>query len=198
MTISAALFSSESQTWNTPECVLERVRAFEPILLDPCSNAGSIVGADLEWRIERGEDGLCRPWAPCDGLVYVNPPYDDLESWAAKMAEEAELGAEIIACIPARTETVAFQKHILATCQAVCFWRGRLKFGAGPAAGSRQVSMFGERGRHCAVQATGDNTAPFPSCLPYWGPRAERFAEVFASVGRVLMPKQGALALGGE
>ncbi len=177
--LAAALFTSDSQTWNTPESVLERVRVFAPIELDPCSNAHSIVKANTELRLDRGQDGLKADWV---SLTYCNPPYDDLETWAAKMAREGYRGTEIIACIPARTETVAFQKHILPTCQAICFWRGRLKFGSGPA-DTRQVSLFGDAP---VSVATGDNTAPFPSCLPYWGPMARRFAEVFSSVGRVV------------
>lgn len=193
MTISAALFSSESQTWNTPECVLERVRRMGRIGLDPCGNTNSIVGASEEWRIERGEDGLARPWSTV-GLVYVNPPYDDIEAWAKKMAAEATR-AEIVACIPARTETVAFQRYILPTAAAICFWRGRMRFNVGPAAGSRQIGMFGEEPSR---QATGDNTAPFPSALPYWGKRADEFAAAFRDAGWILRTHQGALALGGE
>jgi hypothetical protein len=182
VTISPALFTSASQTWNTPKVVLDCVRAFDDIHLDPCSNADSIVNATEEWRIERGEDGLARSWF-LRSLIYVNPPYDELEAWAAKMAKEVDLGAEIIACIPARTETVAFQKYILPNCSAICFWRGRMRFGVGPAEGSRQVAMFGV---DAPPQATGDNTAPFPSCLPYFGTRVERFARAFADVGRVV------------
>ena len=177
-----AIFTSESQTWNTPECVLERVRAFSPkkgIRLDPCSNGESIVGAQEEWRIERGEDGLARPW-PDLGLVYVNPPYDDLERWARKMEREAEKGrVEVMALIPARMETVAFQKHILPTMTAIFFWRGRLQFGAGRAHTS-QASLFGEEP---ADLNPGENTAPFPSCLPYWGPRPHSFLRAFAGAG---------------
>ncbi len=184
MSLSAALFTSEAQTWNTPECVLERLRELGPIALDPCSNDSSIVGAREEWRIERGEDGLARPWHDV-GLVYVNPPYDDLERWAAKMAREAARNVEIVACIPARTETVAFQKHILPTCTAIAFWKGRIKFGAGRAA-TAQASLFGAAE---TPLEEGENTAPFPSALPYWGTRPRRFARAFDSVGWVVVAR---------
>ena len=175
--IAAALYTSESQAWNTPEVVLDRVREVGAIVLDPCSNESSLVGAAEEWRIERGEDGLTRPWRD-DGLVYVNPPYDDLERWAAKMAREAARGCQVLACIPARTETVAFQKHILPTCTAIAFWRGRIKFGAGRST-SRQVGLFGGEPEPLAE---GDNVAPFPTALPYWGVRPRRFARAFEHV----------------
>ncbi len=184
MTIPAAsaLYTSESQTWNTPASVLERVRMIAPIALDPCSNEDSIVGAAEEWRIERGEDGLARTWDQF-GLNYCNPPYEDLLSWGRKLAREAARGCEIIALIPARPDTVAFQDHILATCTAVCFWRGRMKYGAGRAR-TAQISLLS------AIDAPleeGENCAPFPSCVPYWGTRPRRFVRAFESAGWVVV-----------
>jgi hypothetical protein len=177
---ASALYTSESQTWNTPAEVVDRLRAFDPrgVVLDPCSNDSSIVGAAEEWRIERGEDGLARPW-PDLGLVYVNPPYDELERWAAKMVREAARHVEILALIPARTDTAAFQRHILPTCTAIAFWRGRLKYGAGRAH-SAQPSLFGDAP---AELDAGQNVAPFPACLPYWGLRPHTFLRAMGEVG---------------
>lgn len=180
MSLSPALFSSECITWNTPQPVADRLLAFDErgVALDPCSNDTSIVGAAEEWRIERGEDGLARPWAD-RGLVFCNPPYDDLETWAAKMAREAARHVEVIALIPARTDTVAFQKHILPSCSAIVFWRGRMKYGAGRAH-QAQTSLFGAA--PVELEA-GENVAPFPSCLPYWGSRPRQFLRAFESAG---------------
>lgn len=181
MPIAQAIFTSNDQTWNSPQNVVDRIRKFSPIALDPCSNPTSIVNADTEWRIERGEDGLTRPW-PTKGLVYVNPPYDELERWAAKMAKESARGVEIIACIPARTDTKAWQDSIFPSCDAVCFWRGRMKFGAGRSSSS-QTSMLIQPDSDLA---TGDNTAPFPSALPYWGRRKRKFQQHFFGAGWVM------------
>lgn len=182
--IADALFSSASQTWNTPACVLERVRQVGAIELDPCSNEHSIVGANIDYRLERGDDGLALGWY---SLTYCNPPYSDLEAWAAKMAREAASGVEIIACIPARTDTAAFQRHILPTCSAICFWRGRIKFGIGPMDNTRQVSLW-EMGQTSRGSLSGD-PAPFPSCLPYWGTRVKRFAAAFGDAGRIVVTR---------
>lgn len=181
MTIAQALFSSASQTWNTPQPVVDRLFAFDDrgCSLDPCSNDTSIVPARTTWRIERGEDGLSRPWFSWEGPAFCNPPYEDLEPWASKMAAEAARHVEIIALIPSRPDTRAFQRSILRTCTAIHFWAGRMKYGAGRAE-SAQVGLFGE---FPPALDEGENVAPFPSCLPYWGPRPRRFLRAFESAG---------------
>ncbi len=181
---TAALFSSDSQCWLTPSTVLDRVLAFEPrgIALDPCGNADSLMGPHEQWLIENGQDGLARRW-PDVGLVWVNPPFDDAERWAAKCAAEAEIGAEIILLLPARTDTATYQRHILTTCAALCMWRGRMKFGAGRAP-QMQGSLFGGE---AAPLSAGENTAPFATILSYWGTRPRRFARAFETAGHVMV-----------
>jgi hypothetical protein len=178
--IAKALFSSERQDHNTPDEVLAVVRAFDTIDLDPCSNAQSIVGARVEWRLERGQDGLRKPWVGY-GLVFVNWPYEDGLTWARKIANEARVhGAEIIGLGPARTDTEWFQDYIAKYADAMCFWRGRIKFGAG-VPDVLQRSLFAANDQpHLKAPESG---APFPSVLPYFGPRPDLFRHVFKDVG---------------
>jgi hypothetical protein len=84
-----------------------------------------------------------------------------LKRWAAKCASESARGAEVIMLAPARTGSRWWQQHA-GRADAVCFLSGRLTF---PGA------------KKCA---------PFPCVLSYWGPRVERFAEVFAPHGLVV------------
>ena len=159
--INPGLMSSDRPDWNTPLNLLERVRAFDSIGLDPCGNAGSIVQARIEWRLERDGDSLPKPWGNL-GLVYVNPPYGpEITPFAQKMVEEGAKGTEIIALLPARVDPVWWQKWITQA-DAVCFWRGRLKFLGAP------------------------SSAPFPSAVAYWGPRRDRFRAIFGEVGWVV------------
>lgn len=159
--INAGLMSSERPDWNSPEKLLERVRAFAPIGLDPCSNASSIVRAAVEWTFERDGDSLPKPWAG-RGLVYVNPPYGrEIVPFALKLALEGAFGTEIIALLPARTDARWWQQHIVSA-QAICFWRGRLRF-------------LGAK-----------DSAPFPSAIAYWGPHCGRFWDVFHEAGWVV------------
>lgn len=161
--VQAALFSSATPNWCTPPSVLYRVSlAIGLVGLDPCSNPQSIVGATTEWSPENGEDGLAVSWQGL-GPCYVNPPYARgvLNSWAAKMALEGAFGIELIGLVPARVDTQWFRP--LWCADAICFWEGRIKFlGA----------------------STG---APFPSALPYFGPRVDAFYNAFSPVGKVLI-----------
>lgn len=148
--------------WNTPAPVCVSLVEFNqgPMDLDPCSNPSSIVPARRTYDLRRGEDGLALPWTKPDvpQTVYVNPPFDELRAWAAKAKAEAELGAEILFLLPARTDTRAWHEHV-STASVVLFWRGRLTF------------------------LGGEHPAPFPVALAYWGPRAARFHEVFCKHG---------------
>lgn len=123
----------KSDNWNTPEYILARIRAFDNIALDPCSNEQSVVrataavtsrGLELDWRKY--------------GLVFCNPPYSrgNLVKWMYKCASS---GAEIIALVPADTSSNWFQ-HCW-TGQAICFLRGRVKF-LGATTGARFSSAL--------------------------------------------------------
>ncbi len=163
MTISPALHASDRMDWNTPQEVLQALDPLGPIWLDPCSNAASIVNAATEWRIERGEDGLARPWLRL-GFVFVNPEYGRaLSSWAEKIATEARYGVEIVSLVPARTDT-QWWATLVAGASAVLFLKGRLTFLGAP------------------------HPAPFPSALVYHGPRWARFLAAYEGLGWAVRP----------
>jgi hypothetical protein len=175
--------SSDRSDWQTPDEVLERVRRVEPIALDPCTTADNPCRAkaicvppgeagkyaSVEVGCEMVVDGLASPWSRmasrAGGLIYCNPPYGrDIWRWLEKCVEAGwEDEAEVIALVPARTDTSWWQRYCSPPepAYAVCFWAGRLTFKGAPA------------------------PAPFPSALVYWGPRRFRFAEAFASAGRI-------------
>jgi hypothetical protein len=161
----AAGFSDRSMTdyradWRTPPSVVDVVREAlgGRIVLDPCA---SLACPEEEWigeiNITEEGDGLDVMWW---GRVFVNPPYSDNAAWIAKCSAEAQKGREIIALIPARVDTRYWHEHA-STAQAVCFWKGRLRF------------------------VGAESSAPFPVAFIYWGPNAERFAGVFAKHGLV-------------
>ena len=157
--ISPAMMSSVLTEYFTPEEVLKLVRATAAdgvIGLDPCTSPDNPCKARDAWTITH--NGLTQSWADL-GLVYVNPPYGaSLGAWALKIRDEAAKGAEIIACLPARTDTAWFRISV-AKADAVCFWWGRIKF-----SGSA-------------------NSAPFPSVFAYFGDRAKAFRRAFEGRG---------------
>lgn len=151
---SRVLLSSDHQAWNTPRVVLDALEPLGPIALDPCSNGTSIVGARVAWTL--ADDGLASSWAACiartkpRGFVYVNPPFNELDVWIARCAQEASAGCEVVALVPNRPDT-AWMAGALESGATRGDWRGRVRF----------------------IGAT--NSAPFPIALLYWGPRVELF-----------------------
>ena len=165
------MMSSENMGWQTPPEVLAIVREFfgGKIALDPCSEPDNPTQA-LSW-LTKENNGLAWDWValaaklPISRGVFVNPPYGrGLGAWSAKMRDEGKRGAEIIGLLPARTDTRWWQA--VTTADAVCFWRGRIKFVGAP------------------------NSAPFPSALPYWGPRPQEFRRIFERYGWVVFSRQ--------
>lgn len=158
---SSARTGEKSQdNWRTPENVLERVRAcFDGVIgCDPCTDADNPTGAEM-WCNEV-IDGLTHTWGP--GTVYVNCPYSQIRPWLEKCGNRYAVdGNEIIALIPARTDTRAWHEA-MATAKAFCLWRGRLTFVGAPA------------------------PAPFPSALLYWGERPWTFEAAFSDAGKVV------------
>lgn len=154
-------YSTTGDHWTTPMCVLEAVCKFNdgPVTLDPCSNPNSMVGAWREWYgPPDGIDGLVTPWI-ANGLIYVNPPYSQKDAWMQRCYEYGKIGQEIIALVPADTDTGWFHRYCW-TAKKRCFWKGRLRFGGDSTQGAR-----------------------FPSVCVYFGPRARKFVEIFSAVG---------------
>lgn len=159
-------WSDTQDNWGTPGNVIAALQHFndyELIALDPCSNPTySIVPAAMEWygRHVGGTDGMIMPWVR-KGLVFVNPPFSAKLSWIRKCSNEAARGSEIIALVPADTDTIWFQKYGL-TSREKCFWKGRMTF-----------------------RGDKDYPARFPVVLLYWGRRRRRFRKIFSKRGWV-------------
>ena len=160
--MNKVLLSSAKDTWQTPDNILERVRAIAPIGLDPCTTDENPVQAPLYYT--PADDGLTMPWEAGDedSLVFVNCPYGrGIGPWVRKC--ESTLMRTVVALLPARVDTKWFPW----TADALCFWRGRLKFRGAPA------------------------PAPFPSVLAIWAARGDHvdaFKWEFRHVGKVIVP----------
>jgi hypothetical protein len=145
-----------NDTWGTPKYVLDAiVRVLGPIGLDPCSHPDAVVPcthaimlpgyeraspyAGQTWR----GDGLTTEWDGY-GLVYVNPPYSELDPWCQKAARE---GDEVVMLVPCRTGNV--------------YWPS--------GAGQADVEVRLPRVTHRGSKAH----APWHSWLLYYGKRVE-------------------------
>lgn len=204
---NAAIFSSASECWLTPPVVVDLLVALcgeDGVALDPCSHPLSLVPARERWfgpikdplghAAPNDVDGLTRDW-PLDGVTYVNPPYgralvSRTVGWTQKIQAEADRGCEIIALVPARTDT-AWWVQMHPTCWLA--WEGRLIF-LEPA-----EDWIAREGRRAAEKRRAPRPAPaevypglvrgdsatFPSALLYFGHRRAAFAATFGPTGRL-------------
>lgn len=162
----APLMSSAKQDWQTPENVLERVRAIGPIDCDPATSRDNPTDAA---RFHH-EGGLEKSWQVFGGgVLWLNPPFNALAPWVKRWCEEADkcepVYAHAMMLAPARTDTRWFQamrRHS----RALCFVYGRLRFKGAPA------------------------SAPFPSVIAYAGPSPALFEHVFTG-GTMIDPPFG-------
>lgn len=156
---NAALFTSHTDEWNTPQEILRRVLAvMDEIDLDPCSNSEESPNVPAAQHYTEDMNGLTQEWR---GRVYMNPPYGDvIGDWVEKLVGEYRAGrvTQALALVPARTDTQWFREFREFP---RCFIIGRLKFG----------------------DAT--NSAPFPSVVISLGCDHDRFLEVFGEIGDV-------------
>lgn len=163
-TQTSARTATGSDLWCTPPEVLERVRRIGPIGLDPCTSDDNPTGARVWYTPQRSafnEEDPDQLLSPGE-LVYANPPYSEMSQWAGLLLHYARTcGSEVIALVAARPDSRWF--HTVAwTAQAVCFWKGRLRFVGAP------------------------SSAPFPSAVVYHGARPWAFEAAFHDAGKVI------------
>ncbi len=155
MTIAPALHSSKKMDWQTPDHLLERVRAIGPIAFDPATSPDNPTGAAA--FLAPPSDGLAEDW-PVEGLTYCNPPYGRaLAPWSVRITQHE---GEILVLVPSRTDT-KWWNRLRAWADLCLFWRGRLRFKGATA------------------------PAPFPSCTFYRGPRPSAFRREFGDCGHI-------------
>ena len=157
----------------TPEWLLRRLWALGAIMLDPCSNPWSEIGACIELSTDRGQDGLTADWGvlilerkmslDAGGYAFVNPPYGrgHMGHWMSKIAQEAAKGVEVVALVPTSTDT-SWWRTLRASATARVDLEKRIAFGGG-----------------------NSGTGTFASTLFYCGARPYWFAHHFADLGEV-------------
>jgi hypothetical protein len=163
--VAAALYSSALDDWCTPAPVLDVVRTFagaDGIALDPCANARGLVNARIEYRLDRGQDGLALPWdVDVPGIVFVNPPYGRaIGQWVTRALS---CNRTVVMLLPSRTDTTWFHEAA-AFADALCFWRRRITF------------------------MNARYAAPFPSVMCLFGRGYFRFRDAFSNAGLVVRP----------
>lgn len=164
--INKSLFTSDKKDWGTPQALFDTLNNEFNFTLDVCANESN---AKLPRYFTPEEDGLVQSWA--GEHCFMNPPYGEPEKacepnckkktckkrgyhltedapgiihWVKKAFEESQKGALVIGLLPARTDTIWWQKYVMEAVE-IRLIKGRLAFVGGP------------------------NTAPFPSAIVKWG-----------------------------
>lgn len=101
--------------------------------------------AKCERFYTEADNGLTQDWT--GEVVWMNPPYSNIEPWTAKAVAESRAGAVVVGLLPVRTDLLWFHRDVLDAGAEVRFCRGRVKFAG-----------IGARAN-----------APFPSMVVVWG-----------------------------
>lgn len=72
-------------------------------------------------------NSLKQDWSKYKGLLYLNPPFSDIEPWSEKCSREAQLGAKILFLTPASIGSNWFRDHIYGQALVLAL-NGRLTF----------------------------------------------------------------------
>lgn len=139
--INNSLFSSKDQTWETPQKLFDELNNVFNFNTDVCAVKET---AKCKKYFTPEIDGLSQKWG---GTCWMNPPYGrEQVKWIEKAnIETNENFATTVCLIPARPDTKVWQNIIFKHARAVCFIKGRLKFGR------------------------SKDSAPFPSALVMFG-----------------------------
>lgn len=123
---TAAMFSSTTNEWETPQDFFDKLNAEFNFTLDPCATRENAKCAKY-FTVE--DDGLKQDWQ--GEIVFCNPPYGrSIKDWVKKCYEESRKeNTTVVMLIPARTDTKYFHEYIYHKAKEIRFIKGRLKFG---------------------------------------------------------------------
>ena len=123
MPISEALYSSQTDMWETPQDLFDELDKEFHFNLDVCATSEN---AKCNRYYTPEQDGLSQPW---DGTCWCNPPYGrDIGQWVRRALFASVGGATVVMLLPARTDTKWFHDYIYKRAE-IRFVKGRLKFG---------------------------------------------------------------------
>lgn len=122
--MDAALLSSKSVEWETPQWLFDKLNERFQFTLDVCATPDK---AKCERFFTPETDGLAQSWQ--GERCWMNPPYGKaIYQWVQKAREEAANGAIVVGLLPARTDSRWWQDNVAGHAD-VRFIKGRLKFG---------------------------------------------------------------------
>ena len=120
-----SLFSSNKQTWETPQELFDKLNNVFNFEVDI---AAADDTAKCKKYYTKEDDGLVKDWVE---TCWCNPPYGREQiKWVERASEEVmKYNNTIVMLIPARPDTKVWHNIIFKYAKAICFIKGRLKFG---------------------------------------------------------------------
>ena len=118
-------FSMESNEWETPQDLFDKLNDEFRFTLDPCASKNN---AKCKKYYTKEDNGLIQSWR--DEIVFMNPPYGrKISKWVEKAYIESIHEDCIVVClIPSRTDTKYWHDYIFSKAHKIMFIKGRLKF----------------------------------------------------------------------
>lgn len=120
MTINKVLYSSESEVWETPQDLFNRLNDEFHFDIDVCATPEN---AKCSKFFSPLDDGLSQDW---QGVCWMNPPYGKKIGVWMKKAMEAK--TTVVCLVPSRTDTKWWHDYAMKA-DEIRFIKGRLKFG---------------------------------------------------------------------
>ena len=134
------LFSSEIQTYSTPNDLFDWLDHKYHFTLDVCADRSN---HKCKKYFTESDNGLLQSWE--GETCFCNPPYSHTKDWIYKAYDEKVFHhATSVVLIPARTDVSYWHDIIAKYASEIIFLRGRLKFSG------------------------NKNSAPFPSAVIYF------------------------------
>lgn len=164
-----AEFTGENE-WYTPAEYVEYAReALGGIDLDPATSDTAQKTVKAAHYYTAADDGLKLEW---HGRVWINPPYsrDLMSKFIDKLVDEYTAGRTQSAIVLTNNSTdTTWFRAAQEACSAICFTDGRIGF---------------YNAADDEISSPTQGQAFF-----YFGPDPERFADVFAAVGFIVIPR---------
>lgn len=123
---SSAIFSSNTDEWETPDELFDQLNNEFHFDVDVCSDGRNNKLPD---HYTKEDDGLSKDWS--GKRVWCNPPYSDIKSWVKKAFYETKNdNTLVVMLVPSRTDTKWFHDFVYNRCE-IRFMNGRIKFKGG-------------------------------------------------------------------
>ena len=125
MALIAAMVSSKTNEWETPQDLFDKLNKEFQFTLDPCATTQN---AKCKKYYTLETNGLYQDWSK--DIVFMNPPYGgNTGLWIKKAFDESKRGAVIVCLIVSSTDRSYWHDYIFPYASEIRFLRGRIKFG---------------------------------------------------------------------